>query len=138
MGSSVGDGVAIMQATAQRECWQTSRTGEATSTRAPVDLVHLRRFTLGNRALELEVLQLFSIQAPSIVGRLQHAVTAKDWRDAAHTLKGSAGAIGAHDVASAAAEAELLVADAASWPLGLAKVQLALDEACAFITAEAL
>ena len=128
----------MMQAAARSECKQTSTAGEASAARAPVDLVHLRRFTLGNRALELEVLQLFSEQAPSIVHRLQHAVTAKDWRDAAHTLKGSAGAIGAHGVARAAAEAELLVAEMASWPYGLTKVQLALDEACAFIKAEAL
>ncbi len=127
----------MLQAETRREFRPTVATSEPTA-KAPVDLVHLRRFTLGNRDLELEVLQLFSGQAPLIVGRLQQAVTAKDWRDAAHTLKGSAGAIGAHGVARAAAEAELLVTDTASWPFGVAKIQLALDEACAFIKAEAL
>lgn len=122
-----------MQAVAQRERRLQGGTGDAAWLMAPVDLVHLRRFTMGNRDLEREVLQLFANQSPLIVQRLQQATTAKAWRDAAHTLKGSAGAVGAHAVARAAAEAELLVGDAASWPAGVARVRLALDEACSFI-----
>ncbi len=112
--------------------------GTATQTTGPVDLVHLRRFTLGNLALEREILQLFADQAPLILERLELARTDKAWRDAAHTLKGSAGAVGAHAVARAAAEAELLRGDQTAWPAGIARVRLALDEACSFIGAGVL
>ncbi len=127
-----------MQAILQSERRNRPEFGATTQLLAPVDLVHLRRFTLGNRALELEVLQMFAEQAPLILDRLQHARTDKAWRDAAHTLKGSAGAIGAHAVARAAAEAELLRGDEAAWPAGVARIRLALDEACSFIGAGAL
>jgi HPt (histidine-containing phosphotransfer) domain-containing protein len=127
-----------MQAILQSERRNRLECGATTQALVPVDLVHLRRFTLGNRALELEVLQMFAEQAPLILDRLQQARTDKAWRDAAHTLKGSAGAIGAHAVARAAAEAELLRGDEAAWPAGVARIRLALDEACSFIGAGAL
>jgi HPt (histidine-containing phosphotransfer) domain-containing protein len=66
-----------------------------------IDLVHLSRMTLGDRALEREVLALFSRQARLALARIKHgppeAVAA-----AAHTLKGAARGIGAHRVARAA------------------------------------
>ena len=128
-----------MQAILQSERRSRPEFGATTQALvAPVDLVHLRRFTLGNRLLELDVLQMFAEQAPLILDRLQQARTDKAWRDAAHTLKGSAGAIGAHAVARAAAEAELLRGDEAAWPAGVARIRLALDEACIFIGAGAL
>jgi HPt (histidine-containing phosphotransfer) domain-containing protein len=74
----------------------------------PIDFAHLGRFTLGNRALELEVLDLFSSQAPQILARLQAADTLRAWVEATHTLKGSARAVGAHTVARLAEHAERL------------------------------
>lgn len=73
---------------------------------APVDHAHLARYTLGNRSLELEVLQLFAEQAPITLQQLRAATSAKDWHVAAHTLKGSARAVGARAVATAAEMAE--------------------------------
>src|SRR4051812_35026424 len=61
---------------------------------APVDFAHLKRYTLGDRALELEVLHLFAAQAPLTLEVLRRAHTTRAWRDAAHTLKGSARAVG--------------------------------------------
>ncbi|MBS0242956.1 MAG: Hpt domain-containing protein, partial [Proteobacteria bacterium] len=59
-------------------------------------------------ALEIEVLQLFIEQAPSYLDMLRQATTEKAGRDAAHTIKGSARAVGAMRVGSAAEAAEAL------------------------------
>ncbi len=71
----------------------------------PLDLVHLSRQTLGDRALELELLGLFDKQAGQIIARLDSDLCSSDrkWRhDLSHTLKGSARAIGAGRIAAAA------------------------------------
>ncbi len=73
---------------------------------APIDHRHLGRYTLGNRALEIEVLQLFAGQAPLTLAELAAATTEKAWHIAAHTLKGSARAVGAWEVARIAEVAE--------------------------------
>ena len=74
----------------------------------PIDHTFLARYTFGNRALEIEVLQLFAHQAPDYLEALKSAATEKSWRDAAHTLKGSARAVGALQVAERAERAEAL------------------------------
>jgi HPt (histidine-containing phosphotransfer) domain-containing protein len=74
----------------------------------PVDLVHLSRYTLGERALEREVLELFCTQSVVYLERLREAQSDKDWKDAAHSLKGSASAIGAWRAAASAERAEAL------------------------------
>jgi HPt (histidine-containing phosphotransfer) domain-containing protein len=76
----------------------------------PIDNAHLDRMTLGDIALEHEVLAMFSAQAVGLIGRL--AVLSSDGRSSegrsseslalAHTLKGSARAIGAFRVGDAA------------------------------------
>lgn len=67
---------------------------------SPIDLTHLQRASFGDRALERDVLAMFSAQAVVLIGALtalpSHA------GDLAHTLKGSALAIGAFGVADAA------------------------------------
>lgn len=76
----------------------------------PVDLVHLARQTLGDRALECEILQLFRRQSISSLVKLNEADSHEAWCAAAHSLKGSAGAIGAWPVAALAEKAEVLSA----------------------------
>jgi HPt (histidine-containing phosphotransfer) domain-containing protein len=69
-----------------------------------LDLVHLSRQTLGDRALETELLELFDSQAANALDRLQ-VDGPRDARlraDIAHMLKGSARGVGAFDVAIAA------------------------------------
>jgi HPt (histidine-containing phosphotransfer) domain-containing protein len=78
-----------------------------------VDLDYLRRFTLGNAALEEEVLRLFVDQAPLYLEQLRNAKSTKAWGEAAHTLKGSAGAIGARRLTSVAEMVERLDIDSA-------------------------
>lgn len=82
----------------------------------PIDLVHLARQTLGDRALEREVLDLFVIQARSVLEQLQAAADQRNRMDLAHTLKGSARSVGAWHVATAAEACETLIAASdASW-----------------------
>jgi len=64
---------------------------------APIDVAHLKRMTLGDAGLEREVLAMFSAQAVRLIGTL--AGLAPDAAALAHTLKGSARAIGAFRVA---------------------------------------
>ncbi len=81
------------------------------SSGCPIDRVHLARYTLGSLPLEIEVLGLFADQAPITLGELTKAATEKAWRDAAHTLKGSARAVGAWRIAECAERAEALKAN---------------------------
>jgi len=66
----------------------------------PISLDQLRRMTLGDAELEREVLAMFSTQAGRLLDRL--ATLPEDAATLAHTLKGSARAIGADGVADAA------------------------------------
>jgi len=75
----------------------------------PIDRAHLARFTLGDQALETEVLQLFITQVPTYIGALKSADNDRTWKTAAHTLKGSARAVGAWELGDCAAEAEALL-----------------------------
>ncbi len=70
-----------------------------------IDLVHLSRQTLGDRDLEIELLGLFERQAEQIMRQIAATGVATDSRlrhDLAHTLRGSARAVGACAVAHAA------------------------------------
>jgi HPt (histidine-containing phosphotransfer) domain-containing protein len=74
----------------------------------PLDLVHLAKYTFGDRGLETELLGLFRSQAGIYVTRLETAATAKEWRDAAHSLKGSARGLGAWGLGDLAEDIEHL------------------------------
>jgi HPt (histidine-containing phosphotransfer) domain-containing protein len=73
----------------------------------PIDIEHLRHMTLGDASLEREVLAMFSAQAVSLSGAL--ATLPADTGALAHTLKGSARAIGAFGVADAAGHLEAAI-----------------------------
>jgi HPt (histidine-containing phosphotransfer) domain-containing protein len=73
----------------------------------PIDIAHLRRMTLGDAALEREVLSMFSAQASRLVKAL--AALPPDASALAHTLKGSARAVGAFALGDAAANLETLI-----------------------------
>jgi HPt (histidine-containing phosphotransfer) domain-containing protein len=66
----------------------------------PISLTQLRSMTLGDPDLEREVLSMFAAQAARLFARL--TTLPEDAAALAHTLKGSAQAIGAADVADAA------------------------------------
>ena len=67
----------------------------------PIDTGHLDRMTLGDAGLEREVLAMFSAQAVGLV-QVVSPTLPSDAVALAHTLKGSARAIGAFAVADAA------------------------------------
>jgi HPt (histidine-containing phosphotransfer) domain-containing protein len=71
----------------------------------PVDLAHLGRQTLGDRAVEQEVLALFMHQTTTVHERIS-AAEAEERRRLAHGLRGAALGIGAHALAEAAAAVE--------------------------------
>jgi HPt (histidine-containing phosphotransfer) domain-containing protein len=91
----------------------------------PIDHAHLARMTLGDRSLEREVLAMFAGQSTGLMESL--SALPANASDLAHTLKGSAMAIGAFRVADAAewVETTLRNQDEASEPL------MALDAAVA-------
>ena len=101
---------------------------------------HLRRYTLGDPGLELEILGLFVEQLPITIGALEHATTDKEWGMAAHTLKGSARAVGAWPLAALAEDAERLTsnADTGTRAAILRRLEAAAGEARAYIAALAL
>jgi HPt (histidine-containing phosphotransfer) domain-containing protein len=70
----------------------------------PIDMAHLGRMTLGDLAVEHEVLAMFAAQACDLVDRL--AKLPENASILVHTLKGSARAIGAFRVGDAAADLE--------------------------------
>jgi HPt (histidine-containing phosphotransfer) domain-containing protein len=98
----------------------------------PIDLVHLRRMTLGDAALEREVLTMFSAQALRLAGAL--AAMPADASALVHTLKGAARAIGAFAVADAAAHLETLIGCGRHTAEALSE----LDDAVAQVRAEIL
>jgi HPt (histidine-containing phosphotransfer) domain-containing protein len=99
----------------------------------PIDLAHLQRMTLGNASLEREVLALFSVQAVGLAAAL--ASLPSDATALAHTLKGSACAIGAFAVADAAGHLEVLLRKGEDPAQALLQLNEAVTEARAAIEA---
>ncbi len=98
----------------------------------PIDLVHLARMTFADRALEREVLQLFSGQAGLLLDRMKTA-PASAVPSLAHTLKGSARGIGAWRVAAAAEAAETACGRPEGLPTASAALAGAVEEAKIFV-----
>jgi len=63
-----------------------------------LDRAHLSRYTMENPELEREIIGLFLRQLPNTLAMLREAQNLADWKLAAHTLKGSAAAIGAMEI----------------------------------------
>jgi HPt (histidine-containing phosphotransfer) domain-containing protein len=72
-----------------------------------LDFTHLVRQTLGDTALEREILQLFLRQSTSLLQGIENPPSPERQKLAAHTLKGSARAVGAWRVAEAAESVEV-------------------------------
>lgn len=99
----------------------------------PIDLEHLRRMTFGEPNLEREVLTLFATQSRAIAERL--AAIPDDAAALAHTLKGSARAIGAFRVADAALTLETALRAKRDITEAQGALSDAIDEACGAIDA---
>lgn len=88
------------------------------------DQAHFDHMTGGDRALQREVLDLFRAQ---IAGWSAAMTAGRGWRDAVHTLKGSARGIGLSALAAACEAAEQ--APEANAAAALSGVRAALAEA---------
>ena len=93
----------------------------------PIDIEHLKRMTLGDAGLEREVLAMFAGQAVRLIEAL--AALPADAAEIAHTLNGSARAIGAFQVAEAAEAFEAALRDGGEPAEALAVLQQAIAEA---------
>jgi HPt (histidine-containing phosphotransfer) domain-containing protein len=120
--------------TARVATGEANHRSPASSGERPVDLVHLSRYSLGDRELEREILQLFQNQVPLYLDRLRAASTVREWREAAHSVKGSAKGVGAWGLAKQAERAEQ-VADPSVAGAGTALIALerAWEEANSYL-----
>jgi HPt (histidine-containing phosphotransfer) domain-containing protein len=101
-----------------------------------IDFAHLEDFAAGDQQVIDEVLALFREQVELWLRLLDPKAEDQAWRDAAHTLKGSALGVGAHALAEACGAAERAIgADVGERTVRLAKVRDAADLALADIAA---
>jgi HPt (histidine-containing phosphotransfer) domain-containing protein len=101
-----------------------------------IDHDHLRRYTMGDKQLEREVLDLFAGELPKTLRSLRSAHTDLEWKIAAHTLKGSARAVGAWRIATAAVMAEknpVVVYDPIRKAEAVAACEVTVTDAIAYI-----
>jgi HPt (histidine-containing phosphotransfer) domain-containing protein len=103
----------------------------------PFDRAHLARYTLGSPTLEREILGLFLAQLPLSIEQLRFAATDREWQIAAHTIKGSARAVGAWAIAALARDAEQSSAidDEAERDRILASLEAACESAESYVAA---
>lgn len=73
-----------------------------------LDLAHLSRYSMGDRALEAELLALFRTQVHLQADAITLAADEESWKFATHTLKGVARSLGAWRIARIAAALESL------------------------------
>ncbi|MBB3560399.1 HPt (histidine-containing phosphotransfer) domain-containing protein [Rhizobium sp. BK512] len=79
--------------------------GPSPSKIRPIDLVHLARQTMGDKTVEIEVLQMFARQARACLQDIASGESAKVGA-AAHRLKGAASSVGAFRVSQSAEAVE--------------------------------
>lgn len=101
-----------------------------------VDFDHLETYAAGDQQVVDEVLAIFREQAALWLRLLDSAEEGGGWRDAAHTIKGSAMGVGAFALAEACATAEQAVrADDVAREVLVERIRDALDLALADIAA---
>lgn len=92
---------------------------------APIDFDHLARQTFFDRDLQRELLDLFDRQCATLLPLIEGDGPRDRRAAAAHTLKGSALAVGARRVAALAGRAEALLADGDAGAISAATDELA-------------
>ena len=100
----------------------------------PIDLVHLAKQTLGDRALELEILVLFDQTSRGFFNRLKICENNDELVLCLHSLKGAAAGVGANGVAEIARLAEIQFReDGLIEAEMMADIGFAVEEASSFI-----
>jgi HPt (histidine-containing phosphotransfer) domain-containing protein len=85
-----------------------SGSGEGFSAVASLDRALLSENTMGEPALQREVLGLFGAQLRQVTDQLVHVEDPRDWRFLSHTLRGAAAAVGAVEIRELATRWEKL------------------------------
>ena len=80
-------------------------TAPASANGRPIDLAHLTRQTMGDRALETEILAMFARQMSGARASMGNA-NVDERKRLAHTIKGTARSVGAFPVADVAERIE--------------------------------
>jgi len=75
---------------------------------AVFDIAQLRRYTVGQNDLEMELIGLFKLQLPQFLKQIGTAASEFDWKIATHSLKGSSLTMGAPVIANLAERLENL------------------------------
>ncbi len=91
------------------------------------DQAHFDAMTGGDRGLQAEVIELFRGQAAKSVAALEAMPVGEAWRDAAHTLKGSARGLGLWALAETCESAERLPGDGGALEAVRAALTMALE-----------
>jgi HPt (histidine-containing phosphotransfer) domain-containing protein len=99
----------------------------------PIDVAHLARMTLGDAGLEREVLGMFAGQSTRLVAAL--TALPDEAEATAHTLKGSARAVGAFRVADCAEALEFAIREGEPPGKCLVELEAAVADARAAIDA---
>ncbi len=98
-----------------------------------LDLAHLQRYSMGDRALEADLLALFRTQVQMQANAIAASDDASSWKLSTHTLKGVARTLGAWQIARTAEDLESVGHDGEPGRkmqlLGLLKEQIAACEA---------
>jgi len=102
----------------------------------PLDMVHLARQTLGDWALEVEVLRMFNQISRTYFERLETSTNRNDLMVNLHALKGAAAGVGAFALAQLARTAEdELRSGAPVNPERIDDIAMAVEEVGTFINA---
>jgi DNA-binding response OmpR family regulator len=105
---SIGRLVAAVRELTQGDAARNERNPIMTEVLPPIDLQHFRSFTEGDPQLERELGSLYLSTATAYLNEMRLAMREnRDWRSAAHALKGASANIGARDVAALAERSEL-------------------------------
>lgn len=104
--------------------------GSTDAAAVPIDIIHLERQTMGDRALESEVLVLFLAQLDSAAVEFP-ALGLPERQRAAHALVGASRGVGAFTLANCASAIEARPADAEA----IDRFREALRQVSAFIKA---
>jgi len=110
---------------------KTDRAGGPEAAATVFDCAHLLHYAMQDQALAREVLGLFLVQLPAMLAALEQAEGPEEWHFATHTLKGSAGSVGARKLQTLAVELETMAFDAAD-PVRLLRIQAVRAAAAEF------
>ena len=106
---------------------------EAAARRRPIDLVHLAKQTLGDWALECEVMRMFDEVARTYFGRLEASTNSQEPLVNLHALKGAASGVGAWGIVDMCKLAEHEVRQGDINPERIDDIAMTVEETRVFI-----